>query len=59
MRVSYNWLKDYVDFDLNPEQLSEKLTMVGFEVEEVIATLPKFENIIVGKVKSCKKHPVF
>ena len=34
MKVSYNWLKDYVDFDLTPEQLSEKLTMVGFEVEE-------------------------
>jgi len=57
MRVSYNWLKDYVDFDLTPDQLSEKLTMVGFEVEEVIETLPKFENIIVGKVKSCEKHP--
>ena len=57
MRVSYNWLKDYVDFDLTPEQLSEKLTIVGFEVEEVIETLPKFENIVVGKVKTCEKHP--
>jgi phenylalanyl-tRNA synthetase beta chain len=57
MKVSYNWLKDYVDFDLTPEQMSEKLTMVGFEVEEIIETLPKFENIVVGKVKSCEKHP--
>jgi len=57
MRVSYNWLKDYVDFDLTPEQLSEKLTKVGFEVEEIVETLPKFENIVVGRVKSCKKHP--
>ena len=57
MKVSYNWLKEYVDFNLTPDQLSEKLTMVGFEVEEVINTLPKFENIVVGNVTKCKIHP--
>ena len=57
MKVSYNWLKDYVDFDLNPSDLAEKLTMAGFEVEEIISTLPKFDNIIVGEVISCAKHP--
>ena len=57
MKVSYNWLKDYVDFDLTPEELAEKLTMVGFEVEEIIQTLSKFEKIVVGKIKSCVKHP--
>jgi phenylalanyl-tRNA synthetase beta chain len=57
MKVSYIWLKDYVDFDLTPDELAENLTMVGFEVEEIIETIPKFENIVVGKVKSCIKHP--
>lgn len=57
MRVSCNWLRDYVDFELSPTELAEKLTMSGFEVEEIIPTLQKFENIIVGKVLSCKKHP--
>ncbi|MFC2088341.1 phenylalanine--tRNA ligase subunit beta [Calditrichota bacterium] len=57
MRVSYNWLKDYVDFDLTAIELAEKLTMSGFEVEEIIPTLQKFNNIIVGQVLSCKKHP--
>jgi len=57
MRVSYNWLKEYVDFDLSPSVLAEKLTMSGFEVEEIIHTLSEFENIIVGEVVSCEKHP--
>lgn len=33
MKVSYNWLKDYVDFSLSPEKLSEVLTDTGLEVE--------------------------
>ena len=57
MRVSYNWLKDYVDFDLSPSELADKLTMAGFEVEEIITKLPEFKDIIVGEVVSCGKHP--
>jgi phenylalanyl-tRNA synthetase beta chain len=57
MRVSYNWLKDYVKFDISPDELAEKLTMAGLEVEEVISLLPKFEGIIVGHVFSVEKHP--
>lgn len=57
MKVSYNWLKDYVDFNWTPNELGDKLTMVGFEVEEIIDTVPKFENIVVGKIISCEKHP--
>jgi phenylalanyl-tRNA synthetase beta chain len=57
MKVSYNWLKEYVDFDFTPDELSEHLTMVGFEVEEVIELVPRFENIIVGKVLTREKHP--
>ena len=57
MRVSYNWLKDYVKFDISPNELAEKLTMAGLEVEEVISLLPKFEGVIVGHVLSVSRHP--
>lgn len=57
MRVSYNWLKDYVDFDLSPAELAEKLTMAGLEVEEIIPLLPKFDGIVVGYVKEVNQHP--
>jgi phenylalanyl-tRNA synthetase beta chain len=57
MRVSYNWLKEYVKFNLSPEELAEELTMVGLEVEEVIPRYPKFEGIVVGRVLSVDRHP--
>jgi len=57
MKVSYNWLKDYVDFDYSPADLAEKLTMVGIEVEEIKRTLPEFEGIIVASVLTVDKHP--
>jgi len=57
MRVSYNWLKQYVDFTYTPHELAEKLTMVGFEVEEVITTLPELKGLLVAEVKGIEKHP--
>jgi phenylalanyl-tRNA synthetase beta chain len=57
MKVSYNWLKDYVKFDLSPQILAEKLTMAGLEVEEVIPLLPAFKGISVGLVLKVEKHP--
>ncbi len=60
MKVSYNWLKQYVDFDHSPQELSKLLTDCGLEV----SSLEKFqsvkgglEGIVVGKVLSCSKHP--
>lgn len=57
MKVSYNWLKDFVDFDLDPYVLAEKLTLVGFEVEEVIAKRLDYPGIVVGKVLKREQHP--
>lgn len=57
MKVTLNWLKEYVDFDLKPEQLSEKLTMLGLEVEEYFTEPRNFSNVVVGVVKSVEKHP--
>ncbi len=57
MKVSYNWLKDYVKSDLSPYVLAEKLTMVGLEVEEVTPLLPVFNGVSVGLVIKVEKHP--
>ncbi|SFH82628.1 phenylalanine--tRNA ligase subunit beta [Halpernia frigidisoli] len=60
MKISNNWLKDFISTDLNTDKISEYLTDIGLEVEGV----EKFENIkgslegiVVGKVLTCEKHP--
>ena len=50
MKVTLNWLKQYVDFDWSPEQLSERLTMLGLEVEGVHKVAGEFEGIVVGQI---------
>lgn len=60
MKISYNWLKQYVDFNLTPTDLAEVLTGVGLEVEEVtpFETIPGgLEGVVIGEVKECAKHP--
>jgi phenylalanyl-tRNA synthetase beta chain len=57
MKISYNWLKQYLDFDLSPEETEEKLTLLGLEVEELIQTGSDFEGLIVGEVLEVKDHP--
>jgi len=57
MLVSYEWLKDYVEIDLSPEELAEKLTMTGIEVESVRQLDPGLKGVVVGKVLSVNKHP--
>ena len=57
MKVTYNWLKDYIQFDETPQELADKLTEAGFEVEEMYPLYPDFSGVIVGKVESVKKHP--
>ncbi len=57
MRVSYNWIKEYVEFDWSPEELAERLTMAGLEVEEIEKIIPESKKIVVGKVLEIKEHP--
>ena len=60
MKVSYNWLKDYIDIDKPVDEVSEILTNLGLEVEKVEdfeSIKGSLEGIIVGEVLSCKKHP--
>ncbi len=57
MKVSYNWLKDYVDLDLDPYRLAERLSLIGFEVEEVQERRLDFPNVVVGRVLQVQRHP--
>ncbi|TDI88908.1 MAG: phenylalanine--tRNA ligase subunit beta [Caldithrix sp.] len=50
MKVTYNWLKSYTDFDLTPEELADSLTMLGLEVESLQPVSWDFDGIIIGKV---------
>ena len=58
MKLTYNWLKQYVDFDLSPQQLAEKLTFAGIEVEDVVSFGGgALEKVIVCQILSSEKHP--
>ncbi|MDG2214507.1 MAG: phenylalanine--tRNA ligase subunit beta [Verrucomicrobiota bacterium] len=57
MKVTYNWLKEYVDFDWSVEELAERITMLGVEVEGIIEAGGAFEGIVVGEVITRDQHP--
>jgi len=57
MKVTLNWLKQYVEFDWSPEELAERLTMLGLEVEGVQKLGGEFEGIVVAQVLTSDKHP--
>ena len=57
MKISLNWLRDYVDYDGPPEALAELLTMAGVEVEGVETRGADFEKVVVAQVLSREQHP--
>jgi phenylalanyl-tRNA synthetase beta chain len=57
MKVSVNWLKEYVDFLLPVKALSERLTMAGLEVSEIEQISGNWKNILIGKVIDINPHP--
>ncbi len=57
MKITFNWLKQYVQFDGTPEELAERLTMLGLEVEGVQRLGGEFEGIVVAQVLTRDKHP--
>jgi phenylalanyl-tRNA synthetase beta chain len=57
MKITVNWLKQYVDFDWTAEELAERLTMLGIEVEGSQKLGGEFEGIVVAQVATCDKHP--
>jgi len=57
MKLSLNWLKDYVDIDMSPQELAHLLTMSGLEVEGIEALGQSLNGVVVAKILSVKRHP--
>lgn len=57
MKVTFNWLKQYVDFNWSPEDLAERLTMLGLEVEGVQKVGGDFEGVVVAQILTKDKVP--
>lgn len=60
MNISYNWLKDYLNLDLQPDEVSAALTSIGLEtggVEEVQTIKGGLEGLVIGEVLTCEAHP--
>lgn len=57
MIISVNWAKEYVDFGITPEELADRLTMAGLEVEGVQYRGKGLENIIVAEIVEMRPHP--
>ena len=60
MKISYKWLKEYVDFDLTPQEIADALTSIGLEVDaldEVETIRGGLKGLYVGEVLTCEPHP--
>ena len=57
MNVSIKWLKEYVDFDLSPEALAERLLMLGMEIESIKRLGEGLDRVVVGRINTVDKHP--
>lgn len=57
MKVPFSWLKEYVDVDITPVELADKLVSAGFEIEEIIDERTRVTNTVVGKIVGIDKHP--
>lgn len=60
MKISYNWLKTYIQTDLSPVEMGEILTQTGLEVEgieKIEAVKGGLEGVVIGEVLTCEKHP--
>lgn len=57
MIVTYNWLKEFVDFDFTPDELSHRLTMAGLEVDALEKVGGDLDDVIVARLLSVEQHP--
>lgn len=57
MKISYKWLKEFLDIDLPIDKFCDKLTMFGVEVEELIRIGEQYDNVVVGFVLEAEVHP--
>src|SRR3712207_1793189 len=57
MRVPLSWLREYVEFDLEPEKLAERLTLLGMEVQAIDRRGEEWRSVVVGELLDVQKHP--
>ncbi|MBS3809174.1 MAG: phenylalanine--tRNA ligase subunit beta [Desulfobacterales bacterium] len=57
MKVSLDWLRQYVDIDINASELADALTMAGLEVEAVIDPYEQLSSVVVGRIVKTSPHP--
>ena len=57
MNVSIKWLKEYVEFDLSPEVLAERLLMLGMEIKSIKQLGEGLDRVVVGRINTMEKHP--
>src|SRR4051795_3872459 len=57
MRVPLSWLRDYVDIDLSPEELADRLTLLGMEVKGLERWGADWRNVVVGELLTVARHP--
>ena len=57
MNISTSWLREWISPKVTDEVLAEQLTMAGLEVDGIESVAPAFDNVVVGHVVSCEKHP--
>ena len=57
MRVPLSWLREFVDVDLTPEQLAERLTLLGMEVKTIERWGADWEHVVTGELLTVEKHP--
>lgn len=57
MKVPFNWLKDYVNIDIDAKELGDRLTLSGSQLEEVITSGDEIVNVVTGKITKIEQHP--
>lgn len=57
MKVSLSWLRDYIPVDLDPQEMSDRLTMAGLEVDAVENLYDYLDKVVVGRVDEARQHP--
>ena len=57
MKVSYNWLKEYLKCDLTPEEVAQAMTSIGIEVDSVEVQDSGLDHVVVAQVLTCEAHP--
>ena len=57
MRVPLSWLAEFVDVELTPEELAERLTLLGMEVKGIERWGADWDNVVIGELLTVEKHP--